>query len=65
MIAAGTYNTATPTANRVYLLNASTGQIVNTITESSAVFSQPVFADDMLFIAAGNGVLTAYRATGS
>jgi outer membrane protein assembly factor BamB len=65
VIAAGTYNTATPTANRVYLLNASTGQIVNTITESSAVFSQPVFADDMLFIAAGNGVLTAYRATGS
>jgi outer membrane protein assembly factor BamB len=65
VIAAGTYNTATPSANSVYLLNASTGSIVNTIPETSSVFPQPVFADDMLFVATGNGVLTAYTATGT
>jgi outer membrane protein assembly factor BamB len=65
VIAAGTYNTGTPSANRVYLLDASTGTIVNTITESSSVFAQPIFADDLLFVATGSGVLTAYTATGT
>jgi outer membrane protein assembly factor BamB len=64
VIAAGTYNTSTPGSNHVFLLDASNGTIVHTIDESSAVFAQPVFADDLLLVAAGNGVLTAYRATG-
>jgi polyvinyl alcohol dehydrogenase (cytochrome) len=60
LIAAGTYNTATVTNDRVYLINAATGQIVNTIVTSSPVFAQPVFADDKLFVATTAGTLTAY-----
>jgi outer membrane protein assembly factor BamB len=60
VIAAGTYDIPTPTANRVYLLNASNGAIVNAIQEDALIFSQPVFADTHLFIATTSGQLTAY-----
>ncbi|MGI8430748.1 MAG: PQQ-binding-like beta-propeller repeat protein, partial [Chthoniobacterales bacterium] len=60
VIVAATYNQATPTANAVYLLNASDGSIVNTIPADAPIFAQPVFADTHLFIATTAGVLTAY-----
>jgi outer membrane protein assembly factor BamB len=60
VIAAATYNQATPTANAVYLLNASNGHVVNTIPEDTPIFAQPVFADTHLFVATTLGVLTAY-----
>jgi len=64
VIAAGTYNTQDATSNRVYLINAATGTVVNTITPSAAVFGQPVFADADLFVATKAGKLTAYTAGG-
>jgi outer membrane protein assembly factor BamB len=60
VIAAATYNTVTPSMNRVYLLDASDGSVVNTIQEDVPVFAQPVFADTHLFVATTAGVLTAY-----
>jgi outer membrane protein assembly factor BamB len=60
VIAAGTYNTVTFSANRVYLLDASDGSVVHTIQEDAPVFAQPVFADTHLFVATTAGVLTAY-----
>jgi polyvinyl alcohol dehydrogenase (cytochrome) len=63
LLAAGTYNNAAPANNRVYLIDATTGEIVNSITTSSPVFAQPVFADDELFVATTTGVLTAYTPT--
>ncbi|HEX3426229.1 MAG TPA: PQQ-binding-like beta-propeller repeat protein [Acidimicrobiales bacterium] len=39
--------------NGVALVNASTGAILTTLTSSAAVFAQPVFANGMLFVAAG------------
>jgi polyvinyl alcohol dehydrogenase (cytochrome) len=64
LIAAGTFNNVTPANNRVYLIDASTGGVVNTITTSSPVFAQPVFADNKLFVATTTGTLTAYTPTG-
>ena len=60
VIAAGTYNTQTPAANAVYLLDASDGSVVNTIPEDAPIFAQPVFADTHFFVATTAGVLTAY-----
>ena len=65
LIAAGTYNNTTPGNNRVYLLDASTGEVVNSIVTGSPVFAQPVFADDELFVATTAGTLTAYTPTGA
>jgi len=63
LIAAGTFNNSTPANNRVYLIDASTGAIVNQIATPSPVFAQPVFADDKLFVATTAGTLTAYTPT--
>jgi hypothetical protein len=63
LIAAGTFNNVTPANNRVYLIDASTGAIVNQIATPSPVFAQPVFADDKLFVATTAGTLTAYTPT--
>jgi outer membrane protein assembly factor BamB len=61
VIAAATYNVLTPSMNRVYLLDASNGSIVNdTIQPNAAIFAQPVFADTHLFVATTAGELTAY-----
>jgi outer membrane protein assembly factor BamB len=60
VIAAGTFNNATPSMNRVYLIDAADGSIVNAIQTQSAVFPQPVFADTHLFVATSAGTLTAY-----
>ena len=57
VLAAGTYNLASPTENAVYLLDAADGEILATIPETSAVFAQPVFADTHLFIATSEGIL--------
>ncbi len=66
VIAAGTYNLPSITLNAVYLLDASNGNILATISETgNIVFAQPVFAGNHLFV--GNagvstsfGKLTAY-----
>jgi len=63
VIAAGTYNTLDAASNRVYLIDAAIGKVVNTIAPSAAVFAQPVFADADLFVATKAGRLTAYVAT--
>lgn len=66
VLAAATYNSSVITLNAVYLLNASTGAILNTIPESGVVtFAQPVFSGNHLFIANANfttstGKLTAF-----
>jgi outer membrane protein assembly factor BamB len=65
LIVAATYNTLDAASNRVYLIDATTGKVVNTIAPSAAVFAQPVFADTDLFIATKAGKLTAYTATGA
>jgi outer membrane protein assembly factor BamB len=62
LIAAGTYNTVDATSNRVYLIDAATGAVVNAILPAAAVFAQPVFADADLFVATKAGKLTAYTA---
>ncbi|MEA2579474.1 MAG: hypothetical protein QOE83_366 [Actinomycetota bacterium] len=63
VIAAGTYNSA-GSANRIYLLSAADGSVVNSIPESSSVFAQPVFADTHLFVATSAGTLTSFSAVG-
>jgi len=60
VLAAGTYGLANPTGNAVYLLDASNGNILTSFPETSPVFSQPVFANNYLFIATSAGVLLAY-----
>ena len=66
VLAAATYNSSVITLNAVYLLNALTGAILNTIPESGVVtFAQPVFSGNHLFIANANfttstGKLTAF-----
>jgi outer membrane protein assembly factor BamB len=60
VIAAGTYNAASPSSNAVYLVSAADGTIINTIHKRSAVFAQPVFSDSHLLVATSAGVLTAY-----
>lgn len=60
VLAAGTYNLPSPTANAVYLLDASNGNILTTIPEISPVFAQPVFSDTHFLVATSAGILTAY-----
>ena len=60
VLAAGTYSLLNPTQNAVYLLDASNGNILTTIPETSPVFAQPVFADTHLFIATSAGILYAF-----
>ena len=54
VIAVGTYDT-TSIPNATYLLNASSGKILETLAEGTA-FAQTVFADNWLFVANSNGV---------
>ena len=60
VLAAGTYSLLVPTGNAVYLLDASNGNILTTMPETSPVFAQPVFADTHLFIATSAGILYAF-----
>ena len=60
VLAAGTYGLASPTTNAVYLLDASNGNILRTIPETSPVFAQPVFADTHFLVATSGGTLTAF-----
>jgi hypothetical protein len=47
--------------NDVYLIDASTGQILSTLPYgSSKTFAQPVFADNCLFVASTNLGLQVY-----
>jgi polyvinyl alcohol dehydrogenase (cytochrome) len=60
VIAAGSYRSRAGT-NGVFLINASTGKLLRTISYgSSSIFGQPVFADNYLLVASGAG-LTAYK----
>jgi hypothetical protein len=49
------------TNNALYLINASTGAIIRTITQSTKEFGQPVFADGYLLTPTLNGGLIAYH----
>ena len=61
VIAAGTYNIQNVTQNTVYLLDASNGNILTTISQpSTLVWAQPVFADNHLFIANAGGVPSSF-----
>jgi hypothetical protein len=60
VIAAGTYGSTTG-QNGVFLLDASTGAIVKTLSYGTAqTFGQPVFADRYLLIAGQGRGLRAY-----
>jgi hypothetical protein len=49
--------------NAVYLIRASSGQIISTVsTGNTADFAQPVFADSYLFVATVGHGLLAYQA---
>jgi outer membrane protein assembly factor BamB len=61
VIAAGTYNNEAPAANKVYVLDAVNGSIINTLQQDASIFSQPIFSDTHLFIATSSGKLMAYR----
>ena len=60
VIAVGTYD-FTSTPNAVYLIDASTGTILRTLTTGGYNFAQSVFADGMLFTANGPRGLTAWH----
>jgi outer membrane protein assembly factor BamB len=61
VIAAQTFNSAVH-KNGVFLINASNGKFLRTITYGkSSIFAQPVFADNYLLVASRLG-LTAYKA---
>jgi polyvinyl alcohol dehydrogenase (cytochrome) len=60
VIAAQSYGSTT-NQNGVWLIDAATGQILNTISlTKSNTFGQPVFADNYLFIASTSDGLRAY-----
>lgn len=60
VLAVASYNETTQSANRLYLLDASTGAILREIASNGSVFAQPVLADGYVFLASRNGGLTAY-----
>jgi outer membrane protein assembly factor BamB len=61
VIALATYDEG-PGQTAAYLIDASNGSILKTISTSNvSTFAQPVFADEFLFVASINGRLTAYR----
>ncbi len=60
VIAVGTYD-FTGTPNAVYLIDASTGAILRTLTTGGYTFAQTVFADGMLFTANTYRGLTAWH----
>ena len=57
VIAVGTYD-FTRTPNAVYLVDASSGSILRTLTTGSADFAQSVFARGRLFTANGDGLVS-------
>jgi polyvinyl alcohol dehydrogenase (cytochrome) len=57
VLAVGTYGFST-TPNMVYLLDASTGQILRSLVKGSADFAQSVFAEGRLFTANGDGLVS-------
>jgi outer membrane protein assembly factor BamB len=57
VLAVGTYGFTT-TPNMVYLLDASTGQILRSLVKGSADFAQSVFAEGRLFTANGDGLVS-------
>ncbi len=57
VIAVGTYD-FTKTPNSVYLVDASSGAILRTLTTGSADFAQSVFAEGRLFTANGDGLVS-------
>jgi outer membrane protein assembly factor BamB len=59
VLAVGTFD-STPTRNAIYLVDASTGKIIRTLSRGGKTFAQSVFADGMLFTANVNGNLTAW-----
>jgi outer membrane protein assembly factor BamB len=59
VVAAATYSTQKGTSSACYLINASDGTILRSITLDSHAFSQPTFADHYLFVATGKS-LTAW-----
>jgi outer membrane protein assembly factor BamB len=62
VIAAATYGSS---SNGVFLINAATGALLNTIHYAkSATFGQPVFADNYLFVASKGKGLIAYNVAG-
>jgi outer membrane protein assembly factor BamB len=64
VIAAGTYNLPSITLNAVYLLDASNGNILATISETgNIVFAQPVFAGNHLFVANSGGFVSQGKLT--
>jgi outer membrane protein assembly factor BamB len=61
LIASATYDEG-PGQTAAYLIDASNGSILKTISTSNvSTFAQPVFADDFLFVATFGGKLTAYK----
>jgi outer membrane protein assembly factor BamB len=52
---------ATLAQDRLWLINASNGQILATIDKGSKTFAQPVFADGFLFFATNKKGLFAFR----
>jgi outer membrane protein assembly factor BamB len=64
VLAAGTYNLPTLTANAVYLLDSSNGNILATIPQpNNIVFAQPVFAGNHLFVANAGGFVSQGKLT--
>jgi outer membrane protein assembly factor BamB len=61
VIAAASYDGATGSTNAAFLLNASNGNLLTTITTNSKDFGQPVFADNMLLIPSNSQGLIAYH----
>jgi outer membrane protein assembly factor BamB len=62
VIAAGTFAKAQEENNGVYLVKASDGTLITRIdTMGSTVFSQPVFAQDRMFLASVDAGLFAYQ----
>jgi outer membrane protein assembly factor BamB len=59
VLAVATYDKHSLTDNSVYLVDASTGQILRRIRTRTPTFAQPVFADGYLLVAASGGRLTA------
>ncbi len=63
VLAAASYDATSGSTNEAYLLNASTGQLMATLSIGGArEFAQPVFADNHLLLATINKGLIAYRA---
>jgi polyvinyl alcohol dehydrogenase (cytochrome) len=60
VLAVPTWNAAGKTkTGAVYLLNASTGALLNTLVPNTPSYAQPIFADQVLLVSAGS-TLTAY-----